>query len=153
MINFCKLIILGFISMFLITNCISSTTTIANHAKIKTVASWHISLIYERGEVVPNPTNDLQLRDEIYYCLKYKYSIPVVRDRSSADGYIRIHPVHFDVGGFKSLEVILYDAGENKIARIQFKNGKDKPIWKDDEFTEYCAKTIAELILEEKAGD
>lgn len=150
----------------IISGCATFKTTLYDQSKLKTITSWHIDFSYEAGEIEEKVISgrksevkvtksghlpqDLQLRDDIFFHLKDKYRIPVVKDVNSASGFIRIHPVHFYFGGFKSLDVTIYDRENNLVARIRVKNGDRPATFKeDDEFAEYCADAIAKLILQQ----
>ncbi|UCG92478.1 MAG: hypothetical protein JSV97_01850 [candidate division WOR-3 bacterium] len=153
-----------FMIVLIIAGCATFKTTLYDQSKLKAVTSWHIDFSYETGEIEEKVTSekeaevkvittghsprDLQLRDDIFFHLKDKYRIPVVKDVNVASGFISIHPVHFYLGGFKSLDVTFYDRENNLIARIRVKNGDRRATFKeDDEFAEYCADAIAGLIL------
>lgn len=164
MVKHSKFAIFGFMTTLIISGCATFKATLYDQSKLKTVTSWNIDFSYEAGELEEKVTNgkeaevkvtkaghlprDLQLRDDIFFHLKDKYHIPVVKDVNSASGFIRIHPVHFYLGGFKSLDVTIYDRENNLIARVRVKNGdRSTTFKKDDEFAEYCADAIAKSML------
>lgn len=163
MVKSCKIIFLLVIILFLNSGCATHNVTLYDQSKLNTVTVWHIDFSYEAGEIEQKVTSkgeteakvvktghsprDLQLRDDIFFHLKDKYHISVVKDVNSASGLIRIHPVHFYYGGFKSLDVTIYDQKNNLLARVRIKNGDRPATFKeDDEFAEYCADAIAKLI-------
>jgi hypothetical protein len=159
-----KFLLLDLIIVLTLNWCAIYTTyktAVYDRSKLLSIANWYIDFAYEAGEFeqkisgsgeteasikkVGQFPRDLQLRDDIFFYLKDKYQISVVRDTNKATGFIKIHPVHFLYGGFKSLDVTIYDSENNLIARIKIKNSNS---WMgDEEFAEYCAKAIAKTIL------
>ena len=143
--------------------CASTSSSFYNKQAIAEVKTWEIVFAYESGEVEQtissqgessarmmksgNPASDLQLRDDIFFHLKDKLNAPVTKDTKQADGQIRLHAVHFGGGGFKSLDVSLYDKTNQLLARVRIKNGDRNATFKDDDdFAEYAGDAIAELL-------
>jgi len=153
---------LAFWSLFL-SGCASTSSTFYNKEAIAQINTWEVLFAYESGEVeqtissqgqstarvmkAGQPASDLQLRDDIFFHLKDKFNLPVTKEPSQAGGQIRLHAVHFGGGGFKSLDVSLYDKNNQLLARVRVKNGDRNATFKDDDdFAEYAGDAIAELL-------
>lgn len=147
----------------LATGCADVRVTLYKPEAIDAVKRWHVDFTYEAGryeEVVGtergheqkvvkegHPPVDLQLRDDIFFRLRDRHVVQTVKDKAEADGLVRIHPVHFVYGGFKSLDVTLLDKAEEILARIRIQNGDRNATFKDnDEFAEYCADAVGDVI-------
>lgn len=155
---------LNLIIILMLSWCATYKITLYDQTKLARITKWYLEFTYEAVEIEQKISSggeteakvtklgqfprDLQLRDDILFHLRDKYHIPIAKDVNAAYGFIRIHPVHFYAGGFKSLDITLYDRENNLVARIKIKNGNRNATFKDDdEFAEYCAKAIAESIL------
>ncbi len=150
-------------SLVFLSGCASTSSTLYNKEGIAQIKSWEIIFAYESGEVEETISNqgestarimktgqsssDLQLRDDIFFHLKDKLNLSITKDSAQADGQIRLHAVHFLGGGFKSLDVSLYDKNNQILARVRIKNGDRNATFKDDDdFAEYAGDAISELL-------
>jgi hypothetical protein len=149
--------------LFFLLGCASTSSSIYNKEGIARIKTWEITFSYESGEIEQSispqgessarvmktglPPSDLQLRDDIFFRLKDKFNVLVTNDPAQASGQIRLHAVHFNSGGFKSVDVSLYDKGQQLLARVRVKNGDRNGTFKeDDSFAEYASDAIAELL-------
>ena len=79
--------------------------------------------------------------------MKKTFNVPVTKDDSRADGQIRILAMAFASGGFKYLDVSLFDNNELILAETRVWNADDRNIFRyDDSFAEFAAERIADLI-------
>jgi hypothetical protein len=93
------------------------------------------------------PRRELKLRDDLVYLLKDQYKLDVSRTNHPGTGAIRLLPVDFRSGGFKSVDVEMLLPNGETAGRVQIKNGDRNATFKDDdEFTDFVAKSIAETI-------
>lgn len=163
--------ILTGILMFLILGCASASTTIYNKTAVSAITSWNVIFKYEPGEVEEKVSTsgdkettvlhqgrspqDLQLRDDIGYCLHDRHHINVVDASGDSVGIIRIHPVHFYAGGFKSADIEISEpSGQNVLARIRVKNGDRNATFKeDDSFARFVADKVSAALKRILAPD
>ncbi|HMQ15215.1 MAG TPA: hypothetical protein PKC49_04500 [Phycisphaerae bacterium] len=147
----------------LASGCADVKVSLYKPEAIGAVRTWDVDFTYEAGryeEVVGtergqeqkvvkegHPPVDLQLRDDIFFRLRDRHGVQTVKDVAEADGLVRIHPVHFAYGGFKSLDVTMLDRADEILARIRIQNGDRNATFKDnDEFAEYCADAVGDVI-------
>jgi hypothetical protein len=159
-ILFCFII---FIQFFIYNGCASIKPTIYEPKVLKTILVWSIDFSYEPGEIEQKVKDggsneikitqsgrsgkDLQLKDDIYFFLKDKHGINAVKDVKDSQGIIKINPIEFYNGGFKSVDVVLSDQNGKMLGRIRIQNGDRKATFKDDyDFAEYAADAIADAL-------
>jgi len=104
-------------------SCASVSPTVYRQDMLLQIDRWRIDFTYEPGRLERKAEatggtevkmitegrspRDLQLRDDIFYRLQDKHGIKMTRASDTSVGEIRIHPVHFYSGGFKSLDVTM----------------------------------------------
>jgi len=147
----------------LASGCADVRVSLYNPTAIDAVKHWHVDFTYEAGryeEVIRteggqeqkvvregHPPVDLQLRDDIFFRVRDRHGLQTVKDKGEAEGLVRIHPLHDDYGGFKSLDVTLLDKADEILARIRIENGARSASFRDnDEFAEYCADAVGDVI-------
>lgn len=147
--------------------CATLKPSLYNRGAIAAVNNWHVDFTYEAGrfeetvgtqhgeetKVVKegHPPVDLQLRDDIFFHLRDKYAIRTVRKKGDADGFIRLHPLHFRYGSYKSLDVMLQSPSEEILGRIRIENGDRNATIKDNvRFAKYSADAIGKVITDAK---
>lgn len=165
-IRFCSNILLVIIAVVL-TSCASAKQTVYNQEILQTISEWHLDFSYEPGRIEQKTessgsaelkmvtegrsSSDLQLLEDIFYCLQDKYGIKLTKTSNSSAGEIRIHPVKFGYGGFKSLDIRLNSAQGEAIGRVKINNGDRNATFKGDEsFAIYSAEAIADMIKMQK---
>jgi len=151
------------ILMLIHINCASYKTSLYEREVLTKVDAWFIDFSYMTGELErrvasdgKNETRitdmgysarDLQLKQDLFYALKDRYRINLIKEKNLASGFIKILPVHFESGGFLSLDVTLYDAQDTLLGRTKIKNGTRNATFKgDDNFATYSAEAIYNLI-------
>lgn len=162
------LTVLGVLALpALLGGCASVNTTLYEPDQIRVIQVWAVVFAYEPGRVETRKEasgeaevkvvtewrnqRNLQLRDDIMFRLQDKYGLTVTKDGDGPVGQVRIHPVHFFLGGFKSLDVRLSSPSGDTLARIRVKNGDhDLTFKEDDKFAEYAADAIAAAIRDAK---
>lgn len=147
----------------LLGGCASVNKTLYKPDQLRGIQAWAVVFAYEPGRLETRreasgeagvkvvaegrDPRDLQLRDDIMFRLQDKHGLTVTKDADGPVGQIRIHPVHFYSGGFKSLDVTLSSPSGDTLARIRVKNGDRNATFKeDDEFADYAADAIAAAI-------
>lgn len=143
--------------------CVKATPTVYSPAPLTGVRTWDIGFAYESGAQAETTDNsgrqattvvrsgqsirNLQLRDNIYFALQDKYRVAVTKNGTTNGGTIKLVPVDFLDGGFKSLDVRFEDQNGTLLARLQIKNSDRNCCFKnDDKFAAYSAEKIAELL-------
>jgi len=131
--------------------------------EIDVIETWHIEFSSEPGEYQQAigtrrgaattitkkgyPPVDLQLRDDLFFALRDSYATTLVSNAEEAEGFIRLLPLHFTSGGYKSLQLLLTDIDREVLARIRVKNGNSSPIIKDNEkFAEFCSDALVKVL-------
>lgn len=153
-----------------LVGCASARPTVYNAAGLRTVPTWVIGFSYQPGAIEERErstgerevrvttegrsASDLQLRDDLFFRLQDRHGIRVIKERASGSGEILLHAVHFRSGGFKSVDVVVNDPTGETLARVRVKNGDRNATFKeDDEFAEYVADAIADLLNRGAAHD
>ncbi len=143
--------------------CVTARPTVYSPAPLRSVATWDIGFAYESGAAAETrdnsgrreatvirggqPIRNLQLRDNIFFILQDKYRLSVTKTGTPTDGAIKLVPVDFLDGGFKTLDVRFEHAEGKVLARLQIQNSDRNCCFKNDEkFAEYAAEKIAELL-------
>src|SRR3990170_1884869 len=106
--------------ILIVGGCATSKTTVYDVLKLQTITSWHIDFPpYKANANINYSARDLQLRDNIFFYLKDKHNIPIIKDINSAKGFIHINPV----SGFyiNSLDITMFDSENNLLTRTQIK--------------------------------
>ena len=131
--------------------------------EIEAIQAWHIDFSFEPGEyqqaigtrrgvattIIKEgyPPVDLQLRDDLFFALRDSYATTLVSNAEEAEGFIRLLPLHFTSGGYKSLQLLLTDIDREVLARIRVNNGNTSPIIKDnDKFAEFCSDALVKVL-------
>lgn len=147
-----------------LTACASAKPTVYDQSAIKSIRQWTVAFAYEPGRTEEamsqekgaetriiregRPRRELKLRDDLTYLLKDQYKIDAARASRPGAGTIRLLPVDFSFGGFKSVDVEIVLPNGETVGRVQVKNGDRNATFKgDDSFTEYVAAAIAETIV------
>lgn len=147
--------------------CATADVSLYRPDAIRATKAWHVDFTYEAGRYEEtigteagkeskvtkegHPPVDLQIRDDMFFRLRDKYGIATVRDDAQADGRIRLHPLHFPGGGFRSLDVLLLDRSDEILGRIRITNGDRNATYKDTtEFGKYCADSVGNVIRREQ---
>lgn len=143
--------------------CASAKPTVYDQTALRTLQSWTVEFSYEPGRTEETssqatgletrivregrPRRELKLRDDLTFVLKDQYKIDAARTHRPGAGSIRLLPVNFASGGFKSVDVEFVLPNGETAARVQVKNGDRNATFKDDDnFTEYLAAAIAEAV-------
>ncbi len=151
----------------LISGCASASPTIYSLTPLRGVSTWDIGFAFETGAAAETrdnagkgqttvvrggqPIRNLQLRDNLYFILQDKYSIPVTKSGTPRDGAIRLVPVDFTFGGFATLDVRFEDSVGKILARLLIRNSDRNCCFKNDEkFAQYAGQKIAELLRPEQ---
>jgi len=147
----------------LTVGCSSVKVSLYDSAAIDVVTQWHVDFSYEAGryeEIVGSDRGqeqkvvkeghapvDLQLRDDIFFRLRDEHDVQTVKDEAKADGLVRINPVHFAFGAFKSLDVTLLNMSQKILARVRIQNGdRDATLRDNEEFAEFAADAVGDVI-------
>ncbi|UCG13864.1 MAG: hypothetical protein JSU72_05175 [Deltaproteobacteria bacterium] len=91
---------------------------------------------------------NLQLNKQIAYYLDNKHNIHVTKDPTDKSSYI-LTDATCNWGQYTKVDVKLYDQKENLLAEIEIRNGRDEFTKDPNEFGEYCADAIAEVLFEQ----
>ena len=157
-----KIVLTGCIFAFLGFGCASHEISEFNAEKIKTITGWYLSLTdematYEKalareksGKTQSNKSVllkcDVTLRDSVAFYLTAKHKINLVKELKPRIGLIRAD-AECRWQHFVTLNIIIYDWEQNRLAKIEINNGEDVLVKDDEEFAEYCADVIAKVIL------
>jgi len=150
---------------FLAVGCAKTKISMYDAVKLDQIKTWHLGFKFEAGRYEQTigtsdgqetklikegyPPVDLQFRDDLFFRLRDKFRIMTVQDESTADGFIKINPVHFTAGGYKSLDVQLYDRQNKLLARLRMNNGQRSATIQDNEkFARFCADAIGRAVTE-----
>lgn len=160
--SYCKVVLIGFISVFLVFGCASHEISKLNSDKIKTITGWHLCLtdemaIFEKaldseesGKTKSKKSVllqcDVKLRDDIAFYLTTKHKINLVEELKPTIGLIRAD-AECRWEQYVTLNITISDWEHNRLAEIEVKNGEDVMVKDDEKFAEYCADVIAKLIL------
>jgi hypothetical protein len=160
--SYCKVVLIGFISVFLVFGCASHEISKLNSDKIKTITGWHLCLtdemaIFEKaldseesGKTKSKKSVllqcDVKLRDDIAFYLTTKHKINLVKELKPTIGLIRAD-AECRWEQYVTLNITISDWEHNRLAEIEVKNGEDVMVKDDEKFAEYCADVIAKLIL------
>ena len=153
--------IIAFIGVWLCTGCARHNLTMFDENKIKSIDTWHISLESELGRVesafhsaekniIKSRISsimkcDLQLVNSIFLYLSSKYQINVRKDITIESGYIHTKALCHE-GKYLRVDISIHDQKENLLAEIEVKNTRGEFAKGNNEFGEYCAGVIAEVI-------
>jgi len=157
-----RILLIGITHLFLAA-CASVKTTLYDQDATRSVKAWTVEFIYESGRteqafsrekgaetrviIDGQRRRDLKLRDDLAYLLKDVHKINASRTKRDGAGAIRILPMDFSSGGFRSLDVEIVLPNGEIGGRLQIKNGDRNATFKDDDdFTEYAAEAIAKAI-------
>lgn len=156
-----KIILTGCISVLLGFGCASHEISEFNPDKIKTITEWHLSLTDEmatyetalaRGKSGKTQSNksvllkcDVTLRDNVAFYLTTKHKINLVKELKPTIGLIRAD-AECRWEHYVTLNIIIYDWKQNRLAKIEISNGEDVLVKDDEKFAEYCADVIAKVI-------
>ena len=160
--SYIKVVLIGFISVFLAFGCASHEISKLNSDKIKTITGWHLCLtdemaIFEKaldseesGKTKSKKSVllqcDVKLRDDIAFYLTTKHKINLVKELKPTIGLIRAD-AECRWEQYVTLNITISDWEHNRLAEIEVKNGEDVMVKDDEKFAEYCADVIAKLIL------
>lgn len=156
----------GLLGLAGLTGCMRPYVSVYDEEGLQRVRAWHVDFTYESGEyeeVVQggknatsrvlkkgHPPVALQLRDDVLFRLRDEQGIPTVIHKEEADGMIKLHPLHYALGGFHSVDVQLQDPAERLLARVRFTNGGNKPAMGNERFAAYMARILGEVIRGER---
>ncbi|OIR23787.1 hypothetical protein [Bathymodiolus thermophilus thioautotrophic gill symbiont] len=162
-----RLLFLSIFTAIIASGCASINSKIYSKNEILQITSWEIDFAYESSSIEATKkaagndelklvrssqlATDLELRDDLYFMLKYEYLIPVTKTQTHDSGKIFLHPIHFSRGGFGSLTVNIVNSKGDTLGRLKIKNGDRKATYKDEEeFTKYAADAIVQAITNKK---
>jgi hypothetical protein len=145
------------------TGCASASRRIYEAGPISKSQEWQLGFAYESGANVEKrdnsggrestvirggkSANDLQLRDNIYFHLKDKYNRSVRRGDGLNAASIKLLPIRYNSGGFKSLDVRFEDSTGAVLARLVVKNSDRNCCYKDDDdFAKFAASKIEDVL-------
>ena len=153
---------MGFLFILLAISCSRHSITTRDHDKVKTIESWYLSLMDEMAvfeKALDSETAgkaksrksvllkcDVQLLDSVAYYLTTKHKVNLVKKPNSTSGLIRADAL-CRWEEYLGLDINIYDSEQNLLVEVEVKNGKDIFVKNDEEFAEYCAALIAEIVL------
>ena len=154
-------IIIVLIGVWLYTGCARHNLTMYDDNKIKAIDTWYISLESELGRaesayhsaektVIKSRISsimkcDLQLVNSIFSYLSSKYQINMTKDMTIESGFIHTKALCHE-GKYLRVDISIHDQKENLLAEIEVKNTRGEFAKGNNEFGEYCAGVIAEVI-------
>jgi len=157
----CKTTIIALVYIWLSVGCASHDVSMHDQNRIADIDTWHISFNAELEGVERSLNNveqsplksrialflkcDLQLRDNIILYLKSKHQINVTKDRTTALGYIRTKALCYS-DEYSKVDVRIYDQEKTLLAEIEINNSRHEFAKDKNEFAEYCADVIAQVI-------
>ena len=160
--SYSKIVLTGFVSVLLVFGCASHEISEFNAGTIKTITEWHLCLTdematYEKaldreesGKTKSKKSVllkcDIKLRDDIAFYLTSKHKINLVKELKPTIGLIRAD-AECRWQHYVSLDIMIYDWKQNRLAKIEVINGGDILVKDDETFAEYCADVIAKVIL------
>ena len=160
--SYSKIVLTGFVSVLLVFGCASHKISEFNAGTIKTITEWHLCLTdematYEKaldreesGKTKSKKSVllkcDIKLRDDIAFYLTSKHKINLVKELKPTIGLIRAD-AECRWQHYVSLDIMIYDWKQNRLAKIEVTNGEDILVKDDEKFAEYCADVIAKVIL------
>ncbi len=96
------------------------------------------------------PQSSLHLPDAIFFRLKERFNVSMIREAGLAEGQIRLHSVNFVNGGCKVLNVSIYDQNNQLLARTRiYPDFRKTNFSYTDSFPEDAAANIADLLRPE----
>jgi len=156
-----KTAIAALVYIWLSFGCASHNVSMHYQDRIADIQTWHISFGAELEGVERSSNNvekstlkstialflkcDLQLRDKIKLYLEGKHQINVTKDRATALGYIRTKAFCYS-NEYSKVDVHIYDQKKTLLAEIEINNSRHEFAKDKNEFAEYCAGIIAEVI-------
>ena len=152
----CSLLFLG---------CASTEATFYDRERVSRIKSWEIVYSSELAGDEPTtwaqdrtvsatrnrtPQSNLHLADAMFFRLKERFNVHMVRESGLAEGQIRLHSVNFTNGGCKVLNVSIYDQNNQLLARTRiYPDFRKTNFSYTDSFPEDAAATIADLLRTE----
>lgn len=147
----------------LLAGCASTKPTIYDANAIQSAKTWVVGFTYDPGKTEQTvsqgkgvetkvtsqgrPIRDLKLRDDITYGLKDKFGIDASRSKRDGSGEIRINPISFASGGYRSVDIEIVSPSGEVSGRITVENGdRNATFKKDSDFAEYATEAISKAF-------
>lgn len=146
-------------------DCASTEATFYDKERLTQIKSWEIVYSSEVAGDEPThwaqdrtvsagrnrtPQSSLHLADGIFFRLKERFNVRMIRETGLAEGQIRLHAVNFINGGCKVLNVSIYDQNNQLLARTRiYPDFRKTNFSYADSFPEDAATTIVDLLRPE----
>ena len=120
--------------LLLSLGCAPTEATFYDKVRLSQIKSWEIVYSFELAGNEPTdwvqdrtvsatrnrtPQSNLHLADAIFFRLKERFNVHMIREAGLAEGQIRLHAVNFINGGCKVLNVSIYDQN-NQLRHAEF---------------------------------
>ena len=142
----------------LLASCMEIKPSVFDDQKLMEINIWRVGFTYEPGEIEEKAGNNGQKEirqtkrghsdrallfiDDVFFCLKGVYKIPVTKNEVEGAGSIKIHPL-YSYYAYRVIDVTFYPPNDEVIARIRVKNVDNI---RDEPLAHQVAKAIANLI-------